>query len=126
MKIYIITGEKSGDQHASQIVYELKKQFNDIEVRAWGGNALKSVDAGTTWNDLPIYSSSVSGSFNRAEIAVSHNTANILYSALEMPPSCIIFRFIILNNAFNQGVFNLYLPSPNMSSSIFNIATMYG
>ena len=42
MKIYIITGEKSGDQHASQIVYELKKQFNDIEVRAWGGNALKS------------------------------------------------------------------------------------
>ena len=27
MKIYIITGEKSGDQHASQIVHELKKQF---------------------------------------------------------------------------------------------------
>ena len=47
------------------------------------GNALKSVDAGTTWNDLPIYSSSVSGQFNRAEIAVSHNSANILYAALE-------------------------------------------
>ena len=31
---------------------------------------------------MPIYSSSVS-SFNRAEIAVSHNTSNILYSALE-------------------------------------------
>ena len=42
MKIYIITGEKSGDQHASQIVNELKKQYNNIQVRAWGGNALES------------------------------------------------------------------------------------
>ena len=57
--------------------------FDTIYAAVRRGQALKSVDAGTTWNDLPIYSSSVSGQFNRAEIAVSHNSANILYAALE-------------------------------------------
>ncbi len=66
-----------------QQVIAAPTSFDTIYAAVRGGNALKSVDAGTTWNDLPIYSSSVSGSFNRAEIAVSHNTANILYSALE-------------------------------------------
>ncbi len=66
-----------------QQVIAAPTSFDTIYAAVRGGNALKSVDAGTTWNDLPIYSSSVSGSFNRAEIAVSHNTSNILYSALE-------------------------------------------
>ena len=66
-----------------QQVIAAPTSFDTIYAAVRGGNALKSVDAGTTWNDLPIYSSSVSGQFNRAEIAVSHNTANILYSALE-------------------------------------------
>ena len=66
-----------------QQVIAAPTSFDTIYAAVRGGNALKSVDAGTTWNDLPIYSSSVSGQFNRAEIAVSHNTSNILYSALE-------------------------------------------
>ncbi len=42
MKIYIITGEKSGDKHASKIVHELKKLDNNIKFKAWGGNHLES------------------------------------------------------------------------------------
>lgn len=42
MKIYIITGEKSGDQHAAQIVRHLRIKDNNIIVRAWGGDKLKS------------------------------------------------------------------------------------
>ena len=40
MKIYIITGEKSGDQHAAQIVRHLRIKDNNIIVRAWGGDII--------------------------------------------------------------------------------------
>ena len=42
MKIYIITGEPSGDLHAANLVHELKKCNNDIQLRAWGGERLIS------------------------------------------------------------------------------------
>ena len=42
MKIYIITGEKSGDQHAAQIVNQLKKKNNNLKIRVWGGDKLKA------------------------------------------------------------------------------------
>ena len=37
MKIYIITGESSGDQHASQIAKQLFIQDKKIQIKAWGG-----------------------------------------------------------------------------------------
>ena len=40
MKLYIITGEPSGDLHAANLVQELKKCNNDIQLRAWGGERL--------------------------------------------------------------------------------------
>ena len=42
MKIYIVTGEKSGDQHAAKIVKEIKNQNKDIKIGAWGGDCLLS------------------------------------------------------------------------------------
>jgi lipid-A-disaccharide synthase len=39
-KIYIISGEASGDLHAANLVSELKKQNNSLEFRAWGGDRL--------------------------------------------------------------------------------------
>ena len=42
MKIYIVTGEKSGDQHAAKIVKEIKNQNKDIKIGAWGGDSLLS------------------------------------------------------------------------------------
>ena len=42
MKIYIVTGEKSGDQHAAKIVKEIKNQNKDIKIGAWGGDSLMS------------------------------------------------------------------------------------
>ena len=73
---------KKSSQRLQQVV-AAPTSFDTIYAAVRRGNALKSVDAGTTWNDLPTYSSSLIGEFNRVEIAVSHNSANILYAALE-------------------------------------------
>ena len=40
MKLYFITGEPSGDLHAANLVHELKKCNNDLQIRAWGGERL--------------------------------------------------------------------------------------
>ena len=42
MRIYIITGEKSGDLHASNLVKVLQRQNNQIVFRAFGGENLRS------------------------------------------------------------------------------------
>ena len=42
-KIFIITGEYSGDIHASHVVKELKNANSDIEIEGIGGDNLKSV-----------------------------------------------------------------------------------
>ena len=41
MKIYIVTGEKSGDLHASKIVSSLMRKSKNIFFRGWGGDNLK-------------------------------------------------------------------------------------
>jgi lipid-A-disaccharide synthase len=41
-KIYIISGEASGDLHSANLVSELKKQNNSLEFRAWGGDRLRN------------------------------------------------------------------------------------
>ena len=40
-KLFIITGEYSGDRHASDVVRELKSITDDIEIEAVGGENLK-------------------------------------------------------------------------------------
>ena len=40
MKYYFITGEPSGDLHAANLVFELKKCDKNAEIRAWGGDRL--------------------------------------------------------------------------------------
>ena len=40
MKLYIVTGEPSGDLHAANLVRELKASNNSINIRAWGGDRL--------------------------------------------------------------------------------------
>lgn len=41
MKYFIVTGEASGDLHASNLVKELKLLDNNFEAKAWGGNELQ-------------------------------------------------------------------------------------
>ena len=40
MRLYIVTGEPSGDLHAANLVYELKASNSSIKIRAWGGERL--------------------------------------------------------------------------------------
>jgi len=42
-KIFIITGEHSGDIHASKVVEELRRIYPDVEIEGIGGNNLKNV-----------------------------------------------------------------------------------
>ncbi len=45
MKYYLIAGEASGDLHASNLLRELAKLDNTMQVRAWGGDAVQAVGA---------------------------------------------------------------------------------
>ena len=40
MRLYIVTGEPSGDLHAANLVRELKASNSSINIRAWGGERL--------------------------------------------------------------------------------------
>ena len=40
MKYYIITGEASGDLHASNLMKELKVQDPEADFRFWGGDLM--------------------------------------------------------------------------------------
>ena len=42
-KIFILTGEPSGDKLATQVIKELKKSKSDIEFLSVGGEHLKSI-----------------------------------------------------------------------------------
>ena len=42
-KIFILTGEPSGDKLASEVIKELKKNKNDIEYLCVGGQYLNSI-----------------------------------------------------------------------------------
>tara|TARA_B100000787_G_C16166935_1_gene284401 strand:+ start:298 stop:1425 length:1128 start_codon:yes stop_codon:yes gene_type:complete len=45
LKLYIISGEASGDLHGSNLVKALKNQNSDLEIRAWGGDLMESAGA---------------------------------------------------------------------------------
>ena len=45
MRLYVISGEASGDLHAANLVRALRRQHQHLEVRAWGGDQLRAVGA---------------------------------------------------------------------------------
>ena len=42
MKYYIISGEASGDLHASNLIKYLKQKDDQMNLRAWGGDLMKA------------------------------------------------------------------------------------
>ena len=40
MRLYIVTGEPSGDLHAANLVHELKVHNSILNIRAWGSDRL--------------------------------------------------------------------------------------
>jgi lipid-A-disaccharide synthase len=45
MRYYMIAGEASGDLHGSNLIRELKKRDDAIQVRAWGGDRMQQAGA---------------------------------------------------------------------------------
>ena len=41
-RLFIISGEPSGDLHGANLIMELKRQEPDIEIACWGGNKMKA------------------------------------------------------------------------------------
>lgn len=56
MKYYLIAGERSGDLHASNLIYQLKKQDPDAEFRGIGGDFMKKqgTDIIIDYKDLAV------------------------------------------------------------------------
>ncbi len=45
MKYYVISGERSGDLHAGNLIKALKKEDASVQVRAWGGEYVEAAGA---------------------------------------------------------------------------------
>lgn len=45
MRYYIITGEQSGDLHGANLMENLKKLDSNAQIRAWGGQHLRKINA---------------------------------------------------------------------------------
>jgi lipid-A-disaccharide synthase len=45
MKYYIITGERSGDLHGSNLIKGIRKNDPDAQIRAWGGDMMQEAGA---------------------------------------------------------------------------------
>ncbi len=50
MKLYIVTGEPSGDLHAANLAHELKIYNSILKIRAWGGDRLIAEGVGLAKN----------------------------------------------------------------------------
>ena len=53
-KIFVLTGEPSGDKLASEVIKELKKSKNDIEYLSVGGQHLNSIGIKSIYDQLDI------------------------------------------------------------------------
>ena len=49
-KIFILTGETSGDKLASKVISKIKEKYNDIEYLSVGGNYLNSLGIRSIFN----------------------------------------------------------------------------
>lgn len=56
MKYFFIVGERSGDQHASALIKEIKKRDDSAIVAGWGGHLMESAGADilTSYHDISI------------------------------------------------------------------------
>ena len=54
-KIFILTGEPSGDKLASEVIKELKKTQNNIEYLSVGGQHLNSIGIKSIFDQKEIF-----------------------------------------------------------------------
>jgi len=52
LKYYIISGEASGDLHASNLMRALKKEETHTDFRFWGGDLMEQI--GAPWSNIIV------------------------------------------------------------------------
>ena len=119
MKFYIITGEPSGDLHASNLVEELKKCNNELEFRAWGGERLLAQGVKLAKH---IKETAFMGLLDVLKNlgAIKENLNYCKQDILKYKPDALIlvdypgFNLKIANFAKQQGIKVLYYISPKV------------
>jgi lipid-A-disaccharide synthase len=131
MKLYIISGEASGDLHASNLLKALKSRKSNIQCRAWGGEQLEMAGAELVkhYKDLAF--------MGFLEVAMNIRTIlnNIKFckdDILEYQPDALIlvdypgFNLRIAEWAKSKGIKVFYYISPQIwawkSSRVHKIA----
>jgi lipid-A-disaccharide synthase len=119
LKLYIVTGEPSGDLHAANLVHELKTHNSILNIRAWGGDKLIAEGVEIARN---ISETSFMGLI-KVISNLSAIKANIDYcksDILKFKPNAIIlvdypgFNLKIAEFAKNQGIKVFYYISPKV------------
>lgn len=118
-RLYIIAGEASGDLHGSNLIKELIKQDNDLDIRAWGGDKME--EAGATlvkhYRDL-AFMGFVEVLMNLR--AIINNLKFCKEDILQFKPDALIlidypgFNMRIASWAHEQGIKVLYYISPQI------------
>ena len=119
MRLYIVTGEPSGDLHAANLVHELKILSSSINIRAWGGERL--IEAGV---DLAknIRNTAFMGIWDVLKNlnTVKHNLTYCKQDILEYKPDAIVlvdypgFNLRIARFAKENGIKVFYYISPKV------------
>ena len=77
-KLFIITGEYSGDKHASDVVKEIKKSDPEIEIEAVGGSNLEKAGAKLFSNHEKMSAMGISLKIIKDHILLGKKTADYL------------------------------------------------
>jgi len=119
LKLYIVTGEPSGDLHAANLVHELKIHNSNLNIRAWGGDRLIAEGVEIAKD---ISETSFMG-FSKVISNLSAIKDNIKYcksDLLQFKPDAVIlvdypgFNLKIAECAKTQGIKVFYYISPKV------------
>ena len=80
-KLFIITGEYSGDKHASDVVKEIKKSDPEIEIEAVGGSNLEKAGAKLFSNHEKMSAMGISLKIIKDHILLGKKTADYLINS---------------------------------------------
>lgn len=98
-KLFIITGEYSGDKHASDVVRELKKINSEIEIEAVGGENLQNAGAKLFCNHSKMSAMGFNAKIILNHVMLGKNIANYIKNVFK--PDMVLF--------VDYGGFNLNL-----------------
>ena len=104
-KIFILTGEPSGDKLASKVIQEFKKDNAKIEYLSVGGENLKALGINKTFEDLQPGREDVTGFDSISYISTDFAKMLSMYYGLDFDGTHFIFKPIISSNKTGKNMY---------------------